>query len=474
MRFLLSLPPSLVTRFHTLTGLPRTEYFCTSDPVGRRLGSGGGTVWLLEQCHRHEAPQADFPRWLSSKRRLLIHAGGQSRRLPAYAPIGKILTPIPISTEGNGPRTSPTLLDLQRPLYERIMEHAPASLHTMVVSGDVLIRAGQLQNLPEADVVCYGLPSEPTVATHHGVYVSRSETPDRLDFMLQKPPVEQLTQLSSTHRLLLDIGIWLLSDRAVERLRQKCHAPDGTLRYYDLYADFGRALGDHPSLPDPVLSDLSVAVRPLPEGEFYHYGTSADIIRSTAALLNHMGGSHCEKPQPSLFVQQSRVSRPFTAENHDIWVEHSVLGSGWQLTAEHVITGVPENDWQITLPRGVCIDIIALGERGYVLRSYGFHDAFRGSLTDSGTTFMERPAIQWLAERSLAPHDIEGFEDIQTARLFPIVATIDQLGQMLHYMIDSPGHEDLREVWMKAEKLAADSLLLAAPSPALSQKEGRK
>ena len=109
-----------------------------------------------------------------------------------------------------------------------------------------------------------------------------------------------------------------------------------------------------------------------------------------------------------------------------------------------------------------------------MLRSYGFHDAFRGSLTDSGTTFMERPAIQWLAERSLAPHDIEGFEDIQTARLFPIVATIDQLGQMLHYMIDSPGHEDLREVWMKAEKLAADSLLLAAPSPALSQKEGRK
>ena len=111
-----------------------------------------------------------------------------------------------------------------------------------------------------------------------------------------------------------------------------------------------------------------------------------------------------------------------------------------------------------------------------MLRSYGFHDAFRGSLTDSGTTFMERPAIQWLAERSLAPHDIEGFEDIQTARLFPIVATIDQLGQMLHYMIDSPdmidspGREDLREVWMKAEKLAADSLLLAAPSPALPQK----
>ena len=458
MKSLLSLPPSLVPRFHALTGRSHAECFCTCDPVGQRLGSGGGTVWLLEQCQRHEAPHTDFQEWLASERRLLIHAGGQSRRLPAYASVGKILTPIPIPCKEHGERQRVTLLDLQCPLYERIMEHAPASLRTLVVSGDVLIRAAELHELPEADVVCYGLQSHPAVAAHHGVYASRREMPDRLDFMLQKPTLDEQASLASTHRLLLDIGIWLLSDRAVERLRQKCHAADGEFRYYDLYSDFGRALGDHPSCPDPLLADLSVAIRPLPGGEFYHYGTSADIIRSTAALLNRMGGSHCEKPQPSLFVQQSRVSRPFTAENHDIWVEHSVLGSGWQLTAEHVITGVPENDWQITLPRGVCIDVVHLGERGFVLRPYGFHDAFRGPLADSRTTFMGRPVDEWLAQRGLSPCDIEGCEDIQTARLFPVVATIDELGRMLHYMIDSPGHEDLREAWMKARRLSAEEV----------------
>ena len=220
------------------------------------------------------------------------------------------------------------------------------------------------------------------------------------------------------------------------------------LMNYDLYSDFGRALGEHPSCPDPLLADLSVAILPLPEGEFYHYGTSADIIRSTVALLDRLEA----RPHRSIFVQQSRVARPFTAENHDIWVDCSVLGSGWQLTSEHVITGVPENDWQITLPRGVCVDVVHLGERGYMLRPYGFHDAFRGPLSDSRTMFMGRPVTEWLAERHLSPNDIEGSDDILTAHLFPVSTSIDELGQMLHYMI-SPGHEEMRRKWVEGESV---------------------
>ena len=32
---LLSLPPNLVDTFHSLTGYSRSEWFVTSDPVGR-------------------------------------------------------------------------------------------------------------------------------------------------------------------------------------------------------------------------------------------------------------------------------------------------------------------------------------------------------------------------------------------------------------------------------------------------------
>ena len=52
MKKLLSLPPNLVGSFHEVTGLCREEYFCTCDPIGHRLGSGGGTAWLLQEAYR--------------------------------------------------------------------------------------------------------------------------------------------------------------------------------------------------------------------------------------------------------------------------------------------------------------------------------------------------------------------------------------------------------------------------------------
>ena len=171
MRKLLSLPPNLVGSFHDVTGLSREEFFCTNDPIGHKLGSGGGTTWLLQACCQADGAE-DISTWLSAEKRILLHAGGQSRRLPAYAPSGKVLTPIPVFRWERGQRLSQDLLSLQLPLYEKIMAMAPESIHTMVVSGDVLIRATQpLQPIPEADVVCYGLWLDASVAKNHGVFV---------------------------------------------------------------------------------------------------------------------------------------------------------------------------------------------------------------------------------------------------------------------------------------------------------------
>ena len=54
MKKLLSLPPNLVTCFHDITHTNPKEWFCTSDPIGSKLGSGGGTTWLLQACRNEE------------------------------------------------------------------------------------------------------------------------------------------------------------------------------------------------------------------------------------------------------------------------------------------------------------------------------------------------------------------------------------------------------------------------------------
>lgn len=57
------------------------------------------------------------------------------------------------------------------------MQKAPETLRTMIVSGDVYIRAEKpLQTIPEADVVCYGLWVDASLASHHGVFLSASKT----------------------------------------------------------------------------------------------------------------------------------------------------------------------------------------------------------------------------------------------------------------------------------------------------------
>jgi len=385
MKKLLSLPPNLVGSFHEVTGLDPQDYFCTCDPVGHRLGSGGGTAWLLQEAYRSQESgvgSQEFEAWLAKEKRILIHAGGQSKRLPSYAVSGKVLMPLPVFRWERGQRLSQDLMSVQLPLYEKIMAAAPERLHTMVVSGDVLIRATQpLQPIPDADVVCYGLWLDASVAKNHGVFVSDRRTPNVLKQMLQKPSVQTLSELQKDHFYLTDIGVWLLSDKAVKLLVRKCSdnsqfsTLNSQLKVYDLYSEFGCALGTDPSKPDDEISSLKVAILPLAGGEFYHFGTSREMISSTLRLQNLVNDQreimHIDrKPHPSIFVQNSVMKIPFTEENTNVWVENSYVGPRWHLTHDHVITGVPENDWEISLEPGECIDVVPVGEKDYEVRRY--------------------------------------------------------------------------------------------------------
>ena len=385
MKILLSLPPNLVECFHDITGLSRQDYFCTCDPVGHRLGSGGGTAWLLQQAFSSEKGKMNsslFDDWLPQEKRILVHAGGQSRRLPSYAVSGKVLMPVPVFRWERGQRLSQTLLDLQLPLYKRLMAMAPDTIHTMVVSGDVFIRATQpLQPVPDADVVCYGLWLPASTARNHGVFVSRRQTPTVLKQMLQKPSVQTLVELQKEHFYLTDIGVWMLSDKAVRLLMKKTETDDKSqIKEYDLYGQFGCTLGTDPTIDDPELRELKVAILPLPGGEFYHFGTSREMISSTLAVQNLVKDQreimHLDsKPHPSIFVQNSVTEIAFTEDNTNIWIENSYVPKSWHLTNDHVITGVPRNDWDITLQPGECIDVVPVGDSDYEVRRYHIGDA---------------------------------------------------------------------------------------------------
>lgn len=439
MKKLLSLPPNLVECFHDITGLSPQEWFCTNDPIGQKLGSGGGTTWTVEEARRAQFIEP-------GERTIIVHAGGQSRRLPAYAPSGKILTPVPVFRWKRGQRLSQTLLDLQIPLYEQIMDKAPESLRTMIVSGDVLIRAnGPLQDIPEADVVCYGLWVDPSLAKNHGIFVSDRKHPEVLDYMLQKPSVETMAGLMQTHIFLMDIGIWILSDRALDLLMKKS-APSATSNgypsTYDLYSEFGLSLGAHPRILDDELNQLSVAILPLPGGEFHHYGTSPEMITSTVAVQNCVIDQraimkHSVKPHPTLFIQNTVMKTPLPKDTQMLWIENSYIGSHWTLTDHNIVTGVPVNDWEMPLASGLCIDVVPFGQSQFIARPYE----------------MTEPHPAWLLERCVA----KDCKSPQTdAVIYPVVNSVEELGQVLRYMIF--GDEAGASLYASVRKMAADEI----------------
>lgn len=468
MQKLLSLPPNLVSAFYELENVDRKEWFCTSDPVGMKLGSGGGTTWLLREWYNHRQTEH------STEKRILLHAGGQSRRLPGYAPSGKILTPIPVFRWARGQRLGQNLLSLQLPLYEKIMKQAPENLRTLIASGDVYIRAEKpLQEIPDVDVVCYGLWVDPVLATHHGVFVSDRKCPEALDFMLQKPSLGELETLSKTHLFLMDIGIWLLSDRAVELLMKRSQKEEGftdekipysDLKYYDLYSDFGLSLGKHPRIADKELNGLSVAILPLPGGEFYHYGTSRELLSSTVTLQNKVHDQrqimHRKvKPNPAIFVQNAEVHIPLSQQNDSLWIENSFVGEGWKLGARQIITGVPENNWALTVPDGVCIDVVPLGDRRWAVRPYGFDDVFKGNIGEEKTLFLGMPFPVWLDERGISLEEIKGRkDDLQAAAIFPVVEDETEMGWVIRWMISEPGLEEGKKIWLRSARLSADDI----------------
>ena len=446
MRRLLSLPPNAVTDYHRLHERSREKWFCTSDPREKRLGSGSGTTWLLEECYREERNEESYGKecsgeeklgmsfmdWLSTSKRILIHAGGQSRRLPAYAVTGKVSLPVPVFRWARGQRLSQDLLSLQVSLYEKIIQQAPDSLHTLVVSGDVYINTDKpLPEVPDADIVCYGMWVDASLATHHGVFAALRETPEELDRMLQKPSLKELENLSHSHLFLMDIGLWLLSDRAVTLLRERSYNHEQSLQFYDLYSDFGLALGNRPSKKDKAINELTVKILPLDGGEFYHYGTSREMISSTLSLHSKVHDQRLIihrkiKPNPAIFTQNAIVDFPFTEEHRNIWIENAHIGKGWHISVDNVITGVPGNDWQVDLPEGICIDIVPVGKKGYVVRPYGIDDTFKGDIRSSKTLWMGKPVLQWLEERGLTiPESREESTDLQQCPLFPYSESLD-------------------------------------------------
>ena len=149
------------------------------DPPGGRVGSGGGTLVALMALLREEAPElaaasdADtlsrgVAAFFSSRRVLLLHAGGESRRLPCYVPEGKLFAPLALPSAS---AFTPVVLDVLLSLYFR---YPWSEGELILASGDVIVdfdTATLPAGFARGDLCGFGKPTSLQQGCRHGVFV---------------------------------------------------------------------------------------------------------------------------------------------------------------------------------------------------------------------------------------------------------------------------------------------------------------
>jgi galactokinase/mevalonate kinase-like predicted kinase len=465
---LISLPAGMTGHFHQREKRDPADWYCDADPQGMKVGSGGGTAHLLWSAYRASGFEGPLEDWLQEKKRLVIHAGGESRRLPAYAPYGKSLLPMPVFRWSKGQHLDQKLLDFQAPFYEKILSRAPDDYAVLIGSGDVMfISADRFSSLPEADVLLFGIWVEDSVASRHGVFFSRRERQDQLSFVRQKPTMEELRDLSQDYYYLMDSGIVLMNADSVQKLMRKCGwdrqgqtFKGGRPEHYDLYQNMLVSFGTETLADDPELAGLSVKVVPLEKGEFYHFGSNSDMIDSCLRLQNRVTDQRLKyaresEHHPSIFQQNAELGIRFSDHNHHIWIENSHISGNWTLSHHHILTGIPSNSWKVDLPPQICLDFVPLGGEEYCLRIYGYHDAFRETV-DGGGMWMGQELEQWLVQRNVSAESagLDRNLSLYEQALFP-TGSKKQLEKILHELLDAGQGA---ERWMASSRLSAKEL----------------
>ncbi len=180
------------------------------DIDGKRIGSGGSTLHSLACVLHRERPgvgPASFEEAeaiLSGLRILIVHAGGDSRRLPAYSHCGKMFVPIPAKGQ---PSVASTLFDRLVPAFLKLPEASRGQV--VVASGDALILFDvSAVELARPGITALGSFASSKEAAHHGVFCTGKDGSVRR--YLQKPsPDAQLAAgaVNAQGESVLDLGV---------------------------------------------------------------------------------------------------------------------------------------------------------------------------------------------------------------------------------------------------------------------------
>ena len=384
-----------------------TTFHVFPDPNGRRVGSGAATFIALNALAGFY--KRSLRGTLRDRRVLILHSGGDSRRLPAYAAQGKLFLPLPLRDDrGFGISLFDLLLqDFQAPLLGE-------GGRVVIGAGDLyLALANQRLDLHGDDLVGVAFRGTADTGTRHGVYIADST--GHVRSFLQKPSLAAAREAGAIDPegfVLVDTGVVSLSPEAAERLasavRVGAHksllalAVEGKSPALDLYEHVLLAVLSSSSADDYAdalatsvphrralvafkerVGSLTRRVRLAPNSRFLHVGT-------TRELLERLGpGFGADRGGSGRLVLNS-VLRKTVKTAGPLLIEASVINKPAALGGDNVVVGVPgELQRSIRLPRSIGMTFLPIGKKDWAVVVFGDRDYFKTPLGKGGTFLNE-------------------------------------------------------------------------------------
>ena len=375
--------------------LPKhTKFVAIPDRDGQRVGSGGATLEVLKYLRSQEES-------FEKLRVLVIHSGGDSKRVPQYSALGKLFSPVPHKLP-NG-RNS-TLFDE----FMICMSSVPSRIREgmVLLSGDVLLLFNPLQiDYNNVGAAAISFKEHVETGKNHGVYLNGEN--GNVKCCLQKKSVETLRSVGAVNNsdcVDIDTGALIFSTEMMNPLYSLIATPEDYDRHVNaktrlsLYADFLYPLAEDSTLEDfykekpegefcpeltaarervwNVLRPYRMKLLRLAPAKFIHFGTTREIL----GLMN--GGVDEYKDLGWSRIVGSSIKGD-TAGYNSVLSSRSTIGEGCYLEVSYVhrnskigdhcvLSYIEVSDREI--PDNVVLHGLKQRDGSFVVRIFGIGD----------------------------------------------------------------------------------------------------
>lgn len=469
--------------------LPKaTKYAVLSDPDGKRVGSGGATFNVLKYLAEDDAKK--YGSHFSGKRVLVIHSGGDSKRVPQYSACGKLFSPVPRELPNGRPSS----------LFEELiiaMSGVPSRIPEgmVVLSGDVLLLFNPMQiDFSIEGAAAISVKEHVSIGKNHGVFLNDGN--NFVGRFLHKQSEQSLRAGGAVNKqncVNLDTGAIILSTRLLdelfslistenmtdkekfarfvnERVRISFYgdflyplAKEATLEQYYAEAAEGmlcQELMDCRTLIWEKLHNYSMRLLCLSPAEFIHFGTTRELTElmtrgveshkflgwKNLVQTNYLSSAGCA-------IYNSLVNEKTVMEDR-VYLENCMIGENCRIGSESVISSVILKN--CVVPKGVVLHGLWLKNGKFTVRIYGIQDNPKGDF-DSDASFLAGGLKDFIRNNRLDLSDLWGDDEtyLWFAKFYPICDRVEEAMEWawkIYQMASGQASEDIVEAWKKKER----------------------